>query len=281
MGVRFGLSTHLYHDWRLTRAHLLDVSSYGFDRLELFATRSHFDYHDTRAIANLAAWLEEAGLALHSIHAPIVERRVDGRWIGPLSLAAGDEAARAHAVAETVAALEVARRIPAGFLVVHLGFPDDLMPPGTQNSPAAAVRSLEEVSTRAGPLGVRVAVEVFPNRLSTAAALARLLDDELDLPDVGVCLDFGHASIMGDLVDAIETVSGLLTTTHVHDNQGWEDEHLAPFEGTTNWDAALTALQKVGYEGTLVFEVANVSTPPAVLAKAREARLRFEAILGA
>ena len=198
-----------------------------------------------------------------------------------MSLAAGDESARAHAVAETAAALEIARRIPTGFLVVHLGLTEGAGRPPAENSLSAAVRSLGEVAALAAPLGVRVAVEVIPNRLSSAEALTRLLEDELDLPGLGICLDFGHAAIMGDLIDAIETVSGLLVTTHVHDNRGREDEHLAPFQGATDWDAALMTLQKVGYEGTLVFEVASVSTPAIVLDLTRQARFRFEAILNA
>jgi sugar phosphate isomerase/epimerase len=127
---------------------------------------------------------------------------------------------------------------------------------------------------------VRVAVEVIPNRLSTPEALVRLLEDELDLPEAGICLDFGHASLMGDLVDAIETVSGLLATTHVHDNRGREDDHLPPFEGASDWDAALMALQKVGYEGRLLFEVAGADAPADVLGRTRAARARFEALLG-
>jgi sugar phosphate isomerase/epimerase len=279
--VRFGISTHIYHHQRLTGRHLRELAEYGFDRLELFATRSHFDYHDAAAIDELAGWLREGGMSLHSIHAPIVERHVNGQWIGPLSLAAPDEASRTRAVRETAAALEVARRIPVGFVVVHLGYADPTAPPGSENSLRAATRSLEEVCALAAPLGVRVAVEVIPNRLSSADALVRLLEDELELPEAGICLDFGHASLMGDLVDAIETVSGLLTTTHVHDNRGREDDHLAPFEGTTDWDAALLALQKVGYEGALVFEVAGIDTAAAVLAKTRLARQRLEALLDA
>ena len=53
----------------------------------------------------------------------------------------------------------------------------------------------------------------------------------------------------GDLVDAIETVSEHLITTHVHDNGGRTDDHLVPFDGTIDWPAALTAVQKVGYDG--------------------------------
>ena len=48
--MRFGISTHLYHDQRLSRDHLAQIASYGFEAIELFATRSHFDYHDEAAI---------------------------------------------------------------------------------------------------------------------------------------------------------------------------------------------------------------------------------------
>ena len=42
----------------------------------------------------------------------------------------------------------------------------------------------------------------------------------------------------------------------MHDNRGRTDDHLVPFEGTIDWPAALTAVQKVGYEGPLMFEIA-------------------------
>ena len=49
--MRFGISTHLYHDQRLSRDHLAQIAAHGFEAVELFATRSHFDYHDPAAIA--------------------------------------------------------------------------------------------------------------------------------------------------------------------------------------------------------------------------------------
>ena len=71
--MRFGISTHLFHDQRLSRDHLAQIAAHGFEAVEVFATRSHFDYHDPAAIAQLGEWLKETGLALHGIHAPIVE----------------------------------------------------------------------------------------------------------------------------------------------------------------------------------------------------------------
>src|SRR5207247_6887666 len=67
----FGVSTHLYHSQRLNRDHLIEIAAHGFEAVEVFATRTHFDYHSPAAIGDLQQWLAEAGLELHGIHAPI------------------------------------------------------------------------------------------------------------------------------------------------------------------------------------------------------------------
>ena len=106
--MRFGISTHLYHDRRLERGHLAQIGSYGFDAIELFATRKHFDYHDEAAIAALGGWLSEIGLTLNSVHAPISTSGSREDRGETLSNAAADNARRGAAVAETAAALRIA-----------------------------------------------------------------------------------------------------------------------------------------------------------------------------
>ena len=90
---RFGVSTHLFHESRLNREQLADIAGHGFDAVEVFATRAHFDYRDPRAAAQLAEWLSDLGLAFHSMHAPIVEAIRDGKWVGSFSIAAGERGA--------------------------------------------------------------------------------------------------------------------------------------------------------------------------------------------
>ena len=124
-----------------------------------------------------------------------------------------------------------------------------------------------------------MAIEVIPNELSRAGSLVHFVEEDLDVSDVGICLDFGHAHMDGDLVDAIETVSGHLVTTHVHDNRGRTDDHLVPFDGTIDWPSALTAIQKIGYDGTLVFEIAAHRSPKETLKQAQKARQRMERFL--
>jgi sugar phosphate isomerase/epimerase len=287
---QFGISTHLYHGKRLAREHLLEIAAHGFDAVEVFATRSHFDYENEAVVADLQQWLGEAGLDLLGIHAPIASEYSNGRLSGTVSIASSDAAERAAAVATTERALHVARRIPLGTLVLHMGMPrlrpmepggggrravDD----GPMDSRVAARRSIEELVLVAKPLGVRIAVEVIPNELSRTRSLVHFVEEDLDGLDVGICLDFGHAHIEGDLVDAIETVAEHLIAVDLHDNRRRADEHLVPFEGSIEWPAALTAIQKVGYDGPFVFEIAGRGAVRDTLERARKARQRMQQFL--
>jgi sugar phosphate isomerase/epimerase len=272
----FGISTHLYHGHRLNRDHLLAIGAHGFETVEVFATRTHFDYHNPAAIADLQQWIAAAGLELHSVHAPVSESLTGGRWGAPLTLASADADARGRALDEAVQALQIARRIPFKILVAHLGIPRSQQPQAGDNSRDGARRSIDALRQLAEPLGVRVAVEIIPNELSRASALVHFVEAVIDAAGVGICLDFGHAHMDGDVVDQIETVSEHLIATHVHDNRGRADDHLLPFEGSIDWPAALTAIQKVGYDGTFVLEVAAHGSEKETLQKARVARQRME-----
>ena len=275
--LSFGVSTHLFHEHRLTREHLTHIAAHGFDAVELFATRSHFDYRDAQARTQLAEWLADTRLDLHSVHAPAFEAIKQGRWVGPFSNASGDETRRKEALAEAEAALLIARHVPFRYLVVHLGMPAAEKVPQNDNRPDAARRSVEELVEMAARANVQIALEVIPNPLSSASALCNLIEEELDGVDVGICLDYGHAHLMEDVGEAIETVSGHLWTTHVHDNAGKRDDHLVPFSGTIDWDLAMMATQKIGYDGTLMLEVGDGGGDPvSVLKRSVKARERLQ-----
>jgi sugar phosphate isomerase/epimerase len=277
---RFGISTHLFHDQKLDREHLVEIAAHGFECVEVFATRTHFDYHDSVAVRALAEWLEDTRLVLNSVHAPINASLINGQWGEMFSNAITDPALRQRAVAEAEAALAVAQTVPYRHLVVHLGVPDSLKPSSGDNSRDAARRSVESLHEMAQRVGVKLALEIIPNSLSSAEQLVSLIENDLDGTDVGICMDVGHAFMMGDLADAIETCAEHLVSTHLHDNQRKSDDHLAPGEGAIDWPATLMSLQKIGYEGAWMFEVANTSTAAAVLEKTEKARRRFEELLG-
>jgi sugar phosphate isomerase/epimerase len=274
----FGISTHLYVGDRLDRDHLVEIAAHGFEAVEVFAVKSHFDYRDRRAAIALAEWLDDTRLTLHSMHAPIARDYVKGAWKDGLTLAAADESRRKAAVEETLATLEVAAAVRYSTLVVHGGVPE---PHGgaADNHLASLVRSLEELSPVAQRYGIRLAVEVIPNALSTPSALVDLIESDIDAVDLGICMDVGHARLMGDVIDAIETCSGHLISTHLHDNRGRNDDHLVPGKGVIDWDATLLALQKIGYDEVWMLELAAAAERKPVLEAAAKARERFEALM--
>jgi sugar phosphate isomerase/epimerase len=277
--VRFGLSTHLFHGERLTREHLLTIRANGFDLIEVFATRTHVDYRNPARVDELRGWLDELSITAGSMHAPICESFVGGVWGRAFSNASTAASSREEAVAETTAAIEAAVRLGCGVVVLHLGLPrGQKIPPG-DNDARAMRRSLESVVAAADTAGIKLALEVIPNDLSTPDALLGLLGGDLELGSTGVCLDFGHAHILGGAPEAAEALSGHVITTHVHDNDGRDDIHLVPFQGTIDWPMTLMAMWKIGYQGPLVFEVADHGDAARVLARTVGARSRLQAIL--
>jgi sugar phosphate isomerase/epimerase len=277
--MQFGLSTHIFHGERLTRDHLRMIADHGFGAVELFATRTHFDYTDAGHVDAVRSWLDELGLSASSLHAPICASFIGGQWGRAFSNAATDPARREEALAETRVAMEAARQLSCSAVVVHLGLPrGQPLPPG-DNDRGAVRRSLDELASAASRAGVRLALEVIPNDLSTPSALLEWIDGESELGNAAICLDFGHAHLLDGAPEAVEALSGYVITTHVHDNRGTDDDHLVPFAGTIDWATTLTALWKTGYAGPLVFEVADHGDAPGVLRRTVRARDRLAAIL--
>lgn len=276
--ARFSVSTYLFHQCRLDREHLVEIAAHGFDAIELFALKSHFDYADPAAVQQLGEWLDDTRLTLAAVHAPTAQA-FDGKWRGSLSLASGDSAARLVAVDETRAAIDIARTLRYDTLVVHLGLPGHVAA-ANDNDASAARASLDLLMPYAGERGVQMALEVQTNRLSTPDALVALIEDAADWPVAGICIDTGHARLLGDPVDAIESASGHIIATHMNDNRGSRDDHLVPYDGSIDWASTLLAFLKVGYAGPWTFELAPAASPVAVLGRAAEARQRFEQALG-
>ena len=169
-----------------------------------------------------------------------------------------------------------AHRLGARVVVLHPGVPSSLQSDPRDNRVDAAIRSVEELHAVAEPLGVGLALEVIPNQIADAPDLVGLIEDRLELSGVGICLDTGHALILGDVADAVEAASGHLVTTHLHDNKGKTDDHLLPFQGAINWPSVLMAFRKVGYDGVWMFELAALDAPRRVLEQAQQARKKME-----
>lgn len=73
------------------------------------------------------------------------------------------------------------------------------------------------------------------------------------------CFDTGHALLLGgDMRRTLNILGHRVETLHIHDNNGMDDQHYAPYTGRIDWDATLAGLKDIGYKGNLSFETFNV-----------------------
>lgn len=72
------------------------------------------------------------------------------------------------------------------------------------------------------------------------------------------CLDIGHLIMLGlDPCIFMEEMGNRIEALHVHDNDGFHDDHTAPFMGVTNWDRFIKGLRSIGYRGNISFETSH------------------------
>ncbi len=88
------------------------------------------------------------------------------------------------------------------------------------------------------------------------------LVDAINDPDVGMCIDTGHAHVSGIKVGAFIRMAGdRLKATHIDDNLADKDTHLPPFMGGVDWADTMRALGEIGYDGDFSFELGSHRFP--------------------
>ncbi|MGC1629859.1 MAG: sugar phosphate isomerase/epimerase [Candidatus Acidiferrales bacterium] len=246
------LSTYRFINHPLGSAILAEIAAAGFSGMEVFCAPQHFSYRDSQAIRELGDALGEHRLRLHSLHAPTERDLAPGRESGvPISISDPERIRRLDAVDEIKRALDVAERIPFQFLVQHIGHGRQMADPRKLN---AAFTSLENLSMFAKARGVTISLENTPDELGAPASLQHFIT-ETHLHDLKLCFDIGHAHVEDGVTTGFEAMRERLVTTHIHDNHGDKDEHLLPFDGTIEWDAALRAIAGLPQPLPFVFEI--------------------------
>jgi sugar phosphate isomerase/epimerase len=268
------LSTHLFLSQRLHPGHLEIASRAGAQGVELFAARQHFDYADREHVDELAGWFASHTLAPFSMHAPLFPDREMGRAGAPaVNVVHPEKSRRIDSMDEIKRALEAAERIPFKNLVLHLGEREDKW---SQRTMEYAETALEHLGAFARPLGVRLLVENLLNEPTTPEHLITILEMG-HLPNVGVCLDTGHAHIDQSVTEAIAILGDRIVSVHVHDNHGAKDEHLWPGDGTIDWPPVAKALNALAAPPAAVLEIGYTlnDSPESIPARIEKAFARL------
>jgi sugar phosphate isomerase/epimerase len=230
---------------RLTTELLGQIAESGFEALEIFATRGHFDYTTRQEIQSIAGALSQHGLALASLHAPTSRDLSATREGGtPLSITEVERVRRIEAMDELKRVIDVAEDLPYSRLILHMGGPRETADPRKRD---AAFSSLEHLVLHAHHRGVIIAVENTTSEMGDPAYL-RAFVDETRLTGLRFNFDIGHAHVADGpeperIQKAFAPLSELAVSAHIHDNHGDKDEHLPPYDGSIDWESAVKILK--------------------------------------
>ena len=100
--------------------------------------------------------------------------------------------------------------------------------------------------------GVKIAVE----NVRRTNYVARIFHENKDIP-VYYCWDCGHENCYTPGVDHLALFGDKLACTHIHDNRGvyMDDDHILPFDGTTDWERKAELMKATGFDGPLSLEL--------------------------
>jgi len=239
------LSTYLLVSRKLNTELLGQIAGAGFQAVEIFATRGHFDYTTKQEVQAIGSALSQHRLTLASLHAPTSRDLSATREGGaPLSICEVERVRRVEAMDELKRVIDVAEDLPYSRLILHMGGTREAADPRKRD---AAFSSLEHLILHARHVGVTLAVENTTSEMGDPAYL-RAFVDETRLTGLRFNFDIGHAFLAdGPEKERIEKgfapLRESVVSAHIHDNHGEKDEHLPPYEGAIDWEAAVKTLK--------------------------------------
>jgi sugar phosphate isomerase/epimerase len=238
------LSTYLLVSKKLNRELLAQIHGAGFQAVEIFASRGHFDYMSKPEVHAIAQGLADNHLILNSLHAPTSrDMGVNREGGSPLSVTEVERVRRIEAMDELKRVIDVAEDLPFSRLILHMGGSRETADPRKRD---AAFSSLEHLILHAKHIGVTICVENTTSEMGEPSYL-RAFVDETRLTGLRFNFDIGHANLADGpeeerIPKGFEPLKDLIASAHIHDNHGEKDEHLAPYEGKIDWPAALKLL---------------------------------------
>jgi len=231
------------------------IKQTGFDGVTLWWS-NEFGDDEFRNNPSLA---RNAGLYVENIHASFQE--INHLWIDNLDGNALTE--NLMRVVDDCAVQE----IPT--MVLHLSSGD---PPAFNE---VGLNRVKRIVEKAENRGVNLAFE----NLRSVGHLEYVLT-HVNSPRAGFCYDSGHHHCMTPNDDLLSKYGSRLMALHLHDNDGRDDQHRLPFDGTIDWAVTMDKIAQTGFAGAVALEAGNMGyeglPPEAFLRLAYQRAKRLE-----
>jgi D-psicose/D-tagatose/L-ribulose 3-epimerase len=130
-----------------------------------------------------------------------------------------------------------------------------------------AVEAVRELGDCAAGLGLEIAIELEPFRLSIVNTLAKMVEflNDVHHPAVRANLDISHLALAHTSAEEIPSLQGRIAHVHFSDCDGTKHGDLPPGRGVVNFHPYLAQLKKVGFGGTISIELEYSPEPAKIV----------------
>lgn len=240
---------------------LEQIARIGFDCVDLFTEAMTLGEEETRVLETTCSRL---GLPVVSL--PVVA----------CGLVDFNAPVRDFHVRRVRAFSELAHRLRARNLLLVLGeyiWQREVIPPEAQWK--WGVETVREIGLHAAELGLEVALELEPFRLSLlndVRKMARFIDD-VALPNVGANIDISHL-VLADVSPAeLGLLRGKAFHVHISDCDGKVHGDLPPGRGVVKFGPYLQAIRDLDFDGVVSIELEYSPDPARIVEWVEEAYL--------
>jgi D-psicose/D-tagatose/L-ribulose 3-epimerase len=224
----------------------------GFDTIDIFADPLEIDIRERRLIKDTC---REVGLPVISV------------CCVALGIADLNKTVREFHMDRCEAYLDLVYELEARNLLLVLGeyiWQQEVIQPKDQW--AWAVESVHALGDYAASLGLEIAIELEPFRLSMVNSVDRMeaLLNEVGLPSVKANLDISHLALV-HTPPAVARLADRIGHVHFSDCDGKVHGDLPPGRGVVDFVPYLTEVRKTGFDGTLSIELEYSPEPDKIV----------------
>jgi sugar phosphate isomerase/epimerase len=231
----------------------------GFDTIDIFNDPLDIDIKERRLIKDTC---REAGLPVISV------------CCCALGIADFNPAVQRFHVNRCKAHLDFVYELEAKNLLLVVGeyiWQQEVISPKAQWQ--FAVDNVRALGEYAATLGVEVAIELEPFKLSIVNTLDKMVQflKDVDHPAVRANLDISHLALAGTPPESIPNLRGRIAHVHFSDCDGKVHGDLPPGRGVVNFIPYLQQLKNLGFDGTISIELEYSPQPEKIIEWVTEA----------
>jgi sugar phosphate isomerase/epimerase len=231
----------------------------GFDTIDIFADPLEIDAKERRIIRSEC---EKAGLPVISVACVAV------------GLIDFNQSVQRFHIDRCEAYLDFCYELEARNLLLVLGeyiWERQVIPPAEQWQ--IAVRNCRQLGNYAADLGLQIALELEPFKLSLLNDVANMVRfiDEVNHPAVRANIDISHLQLANVAPEELRKLKGKAIHVHISDCDGKVHGDLPPGRGVVDFGPYLREIAALGIEGAISIELEYSPEPAKITEWVREA----------